>query len=115
MQRLLRNCGMFALAAVLIGAPAHAQKDKDKDKEKDKGSIEMVSDKGMIGVLVEPEATVTVDGQLIGKTPIGAHPLKPGMHTFVLSNPKLGKTEKLRIEIFSGENPPIVRNWNAKR
>jgi len=34
MQRLLWNCSMLALAAVLIGAPAHAQKDKDKNVAK---------------------------------------------------------------------------------
>ena len=33
MQRLIRNSGMFALAAILLATPGFAQKDKDKDKD----------------------------------------------------------------------------------
>ncbi|MEO8595241.1 MAG: BON domain-containing protein [Candidatus Solibacter sp.] len=32
MGNLIRNCGMLALAACLVGTTAYAQKDKDKDK-----------------------------------------------------------------------------------
>ena len=41
MQRLVQNCGMFAIAACLIAAPGFAQKDKDKDKDGAKSADRM--------------------------------------------------------------------------
>lgn len=71
--------------------------------------IEALPDKGTLAI--RADAAVIVDGQVVGRGPIGSITLSPGRHTIELVNDKLGKRERLHVEVRPGENPPIVRAW----
>jgi hypothetical protein len=91
-----------------VEAPPEPKKGKHG---KEKLSITAVGDKGTVGIFVEPEASVVIDGKGVGRTPLGSVTLSPGPHTIELINDKVGKHETVRVDIKAGENPAIKRHW----
>ncbi|WNG25788.1 protein kinase [Cystobacter fuscus] len=61
--------------------------------------------KGVMELRVSPYATVFVDGEKLGVTPLGG-PLKliPGRHTLTLVNDKLGRTKEIILDVKAGPN-----------
>ncbi|MBP6839756.1 MAG: protein kinase [Kofleriaceae bacterium] len=67
-------------------------------------------ERGTLAVFVEPWAMVEVDGKKVGQTP-QSPTLAPGCHVVKLSNPDLGKNERLKVEIRAGETRTVERTW----
>jgi serine/threonine-protein kinase len=61
---------------------------------------------GWLKVLPKPWADVTVDGRVIGQTPLPAIPLAPGSHSVVLTHPDYPPFTR-RVEIRAGETATI--------
>jgi PEGA domain len=58
-------------------------------------SINVVLPKGMMSLNAVPWATVLVDGENIGDTPIGNHAIAIGPHEVVFRNPQLGEQRRV--------------------
>ena len=61
---------------------------------------------GWLKVLPKPWADVTVDGRVIGQTPLPPIPLAPGSHSVVLTHPDYQPFTR-RVEIRAGETAII--------
>jgi serine/threonine protein kinase len=66
---------------------------------------------GKLKVRVEPWAEVVLDGRSLGETPLPPQTLYEGEHLLVLSNPRLGKREILRIQVKADETTLVERVW----
>jgi serine/threonine-protein kinase len=62
-------------------------------------------------VRVEPWAEVVLDGRSLGETPLPAQSVYEGEHLLVLSNPRLGKREIVRIRVKADETTLVERVW----
>jgi serine/threonine-protein kinase len=67
--------------------------------------------KGTVAVFVKPWAKVSVDGVLVGQTPLPHVELTAGHHVIELANPKLGRRERVTVTIHPGENPEVRRDF----
>jgi serine/threonine-protein kinase len=61
---------------------------------------------GWLKILPKPWADVTVDGRVVGQTPLPAIPLAPGSHSVVLTHPDYLPFTR-RVEIRVGETATI--------
>jgi serine/threonine-protein kinase len=65
---------------------------------------------GKARFIVQPWASVTIDGERIGDTPMAPQMLRAGPHTIVLSNSETGKSITKKIEIGVGQELVIREN-----
>lgn len=63
---------------------------------------------GFINVQSQPPATVIIDGETVGQTPLNGIPLAPGRHRVQLLNAAAGVDRTYRVSIDSGEARTIV-------
>lgn len=61
---------------------------------------------GWLKVLPKPWADVTVDGRVVGQTPLEAIALAPGSHSVILTHPQYEPFTR-RVEIRAGETTTI--------
>lgn len=59
--------------------------------------------KGSVSINASPWASVSIDGENIGDTPIGNHPITIGPHEVVFRNPQLG--EQRRVITVTQQSP----------
>ena len=58
---------------------------------------------GYLSIDARPWASVFVDGQRVGDTPLGALPVEPGRHVVKLVNPDTGKQHEEKVTVRPGE------------
>ncbi len=58
---------------------------------------------GKLFLDASPWAHVYIDGEKVGTTPVTNHSLAPGAHQIRLTNPELGLSKNLKIEVSSGQ------------
>jgi hypothetical protein len=58
-------------------------------------AINVVLPKGLMSLNAVPWATVSVDGENVGDTPIGNLPITIGPHEVVFRNPQLGEQRRV--------------------
>ena len=61
--------------------------------------LTLVPRKGQLRVVVRPSATVSVDGERLGATPLPTISLYEGPHSLELENSKLGVRRKVRAVV----------------
>ena len=72
-------------------------------------SIHVAPAQGWATLYAVPTAEVTIDGQAVGRTPLGPLPLALGEHTITFKHPT-GATDRQRITIKSGETVRVIGN-----
>jgi serine/threonine-protein kinase len=65
---------------------------------------------GMLDLRVSPWAIVSIDGKVIGETPIAPLELTPGVHLVVLTNPELQVRKDVSVRISSGQRTDLKIN-----
>jgi serine/threonine-protein kinase len=58
---------------------------------------------GLLNLDTSPWSTVSVNGRVLGPTPIVGASLPAGLHTLVLSNPELGLKTTYQVTITAGK------------
>ena len=85
-------------------------------KPGDNGVLRFEIGKGRLEFLVQPYATVILDGKELGITPIPAVEVYEGRHSIELSlDEKLGKKVKEEYVVKAGGNHVYTANLNSKR
>ncbi len=72
-------------------------------------SIHVAPAQGWATLYAVPTAEVVIDGQPVGRTPLGPLPLTLGEHTITFKHPT-GATDRQRITIKSGETVRVIGN-----
>lgn len=67
------------------------------------GPVDPASQPGRLDVASNPWGVVTIDGKVLGPTPILATPLSPGLHTVVVHHPPTGASAQRRVTIVAGQ------------
>jgi serine/threonine-protein kinase len=70
-------------------------------------SVRLKSAKGRIVVHVWPYATVTLDGKLLGSTPLPPIPASEGSHLLVIENTQLGARKEVRVRVRAGQSTQV--------
>jgi hypothetical protein len=76
-------------------------------------AINVIMPKGMMSLNAVPWASVFVDGESIGDTPIGNHAITIGPHEVVFRNPQLG--EQRRVITVTLQSPVRLSVDMAKK
>jgi serine/threonine-protein kinase len=71
-----------------------------------------VSAPGHLQVVVRPWGEVTVDGRVVGQTPLDRIALPPGVHRVRVRHPSFEVWER-EVAIRSGETEKVVVDFNA--
>ena len=58
---------------------------------------------GAITINATPWCNVSIDGRSVGETPIVNHALPSGRHTVTCTNPELGRTRTVTVNVSPGE------------
>jgi serine/threonine-protein kinase len=64
-------------------------------------------------VLPKPWAEVTVDGRVVGQTPLARIPLPPGSHSVILTHPEYRPFTR-KVEIRPGETTTIRLDFTTE-
>ena len=72
-------------------------------------SLHVAPANGWATIYAVPSAEVTVDGNAVGRTPLGPLPLALGEHTVTFTHPT-GATDRQRITVKSGETIRVIGN-----
>jgi len=67
--------------------------------------------RGRLKVLVQPWATVWLDGRKVGETPLAPLSLYEGTYQLLLRNRQLGREERVRVRVRADADTSIVRDW----
>ncbi len=62
---------------------------------------------GQITINARPWCNVSIDGRSVGQTPIVNRPIPSGSHTIVCTNPELGASRTVRVEVQPGETTRV--------
>jgi serine/threonine-protein kinase len=70
-------------------------------------SLQVAPPPGMVTIDAVPWADLTIDGQAVGRTPVGPLPLVPGLHTISFHNPDFGGDSQ-RVIVKSAAKVRVV-------
>ena len=96
-------------AAVIAPHSTGARNEGGKPRKHDVVVV-VSAGQGRARFIVQPWASVTIDGERIGDTPLPPQTLRAGPHTVVLSNSELGKSVTKKIDISAGQEVVIREN-----
>lgn len=96
----------------VAATPTHTPNPRSENNKPRQKSVTVVTPQGQgrARFIVQPWASVTIDGERIGDTPLPPQTLRAGPHTVVLSNSELGKSVTKKIEINAGQEVVIREN-----
>jgi len=72
-------------------------------------SIHVAPPIGWVTLYAVPAAEVSIDGQVVGRTPLGPLPIAPGEHDVTFRHPT-GLKDRQRVAITSGETVRVIGN-----
>jgi hypothetical protein len=72
-------------------------------------SIHVAPSVGRVTLYAVPTAEVSIDGQVVGRTPVGPLPIAPGEHEVTFRHPT-GLKDRQRVTIKSGETVRVIGN-----
>ena len=72
-------------------------------------SIHVAPAQGWVNVFAVPAAEVSIDGQAVGRTPLGPLPLALGEHVVTFKHPT-GATDRQQITVKSGQTVRVIGN-----
>jgi hypothetical protein len=72
-------------------------------------SIHVAPPIGWVTLYAVPAAEVSIDGQVVGRTPLGPLPIAPGEHDVTFRHPT-GLKDRQRVAVTSGETVRVIGN-----
>ena len=72
-------------------------------------AIHVAPAQGWVTLFAVPAAEVSIDGQAVGKTPLGPLPLALGEHVVTFKHPT-GATDRQRVTVKSGQTIRVIGN-----